>query len=310
MIVRTPRRARRPARLLVLALAATALLAACAGGSRNAGAAGQSQRPSEAEEPAVTAEPVHPAFTVTLPELEARLAATAAELRPAFAERFAPRILERPEYFLELLRQSFDEPEELFRLVDKEHALPEDYAPTDIVELNRYADRLILNRNDLSLRAIIMPDLFAMIEAARLDGILIDISSTYRSYQYQAGLFERHVQNLGREQAERVSARPGTSQHQLGTTVDFGSITPAFADTRAGRWLAANSRDFGFSLSYPDGYEELTGYSYEPWHFRYISRVGTELETQFFEGLQQHLLEFYRANAEWFRARLRDGGAS
>lgn len=258
----------------------------------------------------MTAEPVHPAFTVTLPELEARLAATAAELRPAFAERFAPRILERPEYFLELLRQSFDEPQELFRLVDKEHALPEDYAPEDLVDLNRYADRLILNRNDLSLRAIIMPDLFAMIEAARLDGILIDISSTYRSYQYQAGLFERHVQNLGREQAERVSARPGTSQHQLGTTVDFGSITPAFADTRAGRWLAANSRDFGFSLSYPDGYEELTGYSYEPWHFRYISRVGTELETQFFEGLQQHLLEFYRANAEWFRARLRDGGAS
>jgi D-alanyl-D-alanine carboxypeptidase len=250
---------------------------------------------------------IHPSFNVTAAELEERLRAAAEQLRPAFADRFLPEILERPQYFLELLKQTFQQDPAFYRLVDKEHALPEDYAPQDILSLNRYRDRLVLNRNDLSLRTVVLPDLFAMIEAARLEGITLDISSTYRSYSYQAGLFERHVANLGREQAERVSARPGTSQHQLGTTVDFGSITPAFADTTAGRWLAEHAQEYGFSLSYPNGYEDLTGYSYEPWHFRYISRTGTEIEAEFFAGLQQHFLEFYHSQADWFRNRLDAG---
>ena len=280
---------RRVAGISVLLGALSILASACEEGAA-----------SEAQE----AKPIHPAFEITPKELEEELTRLAADLPEAFGERAAPRILERPEYFLELLRQSFSEPEDLFRLVDKGHALPADYEPRDLVSLNRYADRLVLNRGDLSLRALILPDLFAMVEAARLDGIILDLSSTYRSYAYQAGLFQRHVDELGREEASRVSARPGTSQHQLGTTVDFGSVTPAFADTEAGRWLAEHAREFGFSMSYPDGYEALTGYSYEPWHFRFISRVGTELETEFFGGIQQHFLEFYAAGAAWLEERM------
>ncbi len=270
-----------------------------AGDAGSGGNAGSEPQIANAAE-----EPIHPAFDITREELEGQIRRAAAELRPPFGVAYAPAILSRPEYFLELMRQSFSEPPEFFRLVDKEHALPAGYEPEDLVDLNRYRDRLVLNRGDLSLRAVILPDLFAMVEAARLDGITLDLSSTYRSYDYQAGLFQRHVDNLGEEEAERVSARPGTSQHQLGTTVDFGSITPAFADTPAGRWVAEHAGEFGFSLSYPDGYEELTGYSYEPWHFRYISRVGTEIEAQFFGGLQQHFLEFYAHSAAWFRDRL------
>ena len=289
------------ARALALSVVGIALLAACAGDSGQ----GRESAESVAPEESATAEKlVHPSFSVTEEQMESHLASAAADLRPAFAERFAPRILARPQYFLELLRRSFQQDPDFYRLVDKQLKLPSDYAPTDTVPLNRFRDRLVLNRNDLSVRAVILPDLFAMIEAARQEGITLDVSSTYRSYDYQAGLFERHVANLGREEAERVSAQPGSSQHQLGTTVDFGSITPAFADTAAGRWLAEHAGRFGFSLSYPNGYEALTGYSFEPWHFRYISRIGTQLEAEFFDGLQQHFLEFYHSQAAWFRTRM------
>jgi D-alanyl-D-alanine carboxypeptidase len=113
-------------------------------------------------------------------------------------------------------------------------------------------------------------------------------------------LYERNVEQLGKEQADRESARPGTSQHQLGTTIDFGSITPAFADTEAGQWLFENGAAYGFSLSYPQGKESLTGYMYESWHYRYISRVGTKLQYHFFDDLQQVFLEFWHHNRDYF----------
>jgi D-alanyl-D-alanine carboxypeptidase len=263
------------------------------GGGRAGDAAVGGGTETAASESSDAPEYPHPRFEMTEPELAELLSAAPRETRRAVAER--------PQYFLELAAQLLQAPAEQLRLVDKEHPLPAEAVPEDLVVLDRYADVLTLNRRGLSLRAVIMPDLLAMAEAARQDGILLPISSTYRSYDYQAGLFERHVENLGEEEAARVSARPGTSQHQLGTTLDFGSITLAFADTAAGRWVAEHAADFGFSMSYPDGYEELTGYSYEPWHFRWIGRTATEMEAAFFGGLQQHMLEFWHQQAETLR---------
>lgn len=202
--------------------------------------------------------------------------------------------MENPYAFLDLAEKLLNEPRNLLRVVDKEHPLPEEYEPTDLVDLAEYDDELLLNREGLSLRRSIMDDLLAMVDAARKAGIELPISSSYRSYRYQAWLFDYWVEELGREEAERSSARPGTSQHQLGTTVDFGSVTNAFADTEAGRWVAENAHRFGFSLSYPDGYEELTGYKYESWHFRYIGRPAARMERTFFGGIQHRLLHFWR----------------
>jgi len=272
-----------------------------AGGSGTAGAADTTvaaDNPGAADSPvtgAVGNRP-HPAFDLTVAGLEALL-----ETAPESTQRAVSR---RPQYFLELAGALLDLPPAQLRLVDKQHALPADTVPNDLVELDRYADTLTLNRSGLSLRAVIMPDLLAMTEAARQDGILLPISSTYRSYEYQAGLFERYAEEMGVEEASRISARPGTSQHQLGTTVDFGSITLAFADTQAGRWLAEHAGEFGFSMSYPDGYEELTGYSFEPWHFRWIGRRATEMESAFFDGLQQHMLEFWDEHARTLRGHM------
>jgi D-alanyl-D-alanine carboxypeptidase len=137
-----------------------------------------------------------------------------------------------------------------------------------------------------------VPDLLAMNEAARQAGLELVHSSAYRSYEYQAEVYQRNIDALGKERADRESAQPGKSQHQLGTAIDFGSITDAFADTPEGRWLAEHAWEFGFSLSYPDGYEDVTGYRYESWHFRHISRIGTRLERDFFIGIQQYFLSF------------------
>ncbi len=147
-----------------------------------------------------------------------------------------------------------------------------------------------------------MPDLLAMVEAARQDGVDLVISSTYRSYQRQESIYNYHVRQYGKKQADRESAQAGKSQHQLGTTIDFGSITDAYADTEAGKWLAKKSSEYGFSLSYPQDMEWLTGYRYECWHFRYIGREGTEICDEFFMGIQQYYLEFLHNNRTRFES--------
>jgi D-alanyl-D-alanine carboxypeptidase len=153
-----------------------------------------------------------------------------------------------------------------------------------------------VSREGLLLRKIVIPDLMAMNEAAQNDGVVLQLSSAFRSYEYQKDVYERNVKQLGKDQADRESAQPGKSQHQLGTTVDFGSITDAFALSPAGIWLADNAWRFGFSLSYPEGLEWLTGYKYESWHFRYLTRAGAALEKEFFSSIQHYLLTFLADN--------------
>ncbi len=204
------------------------------------------------------------------------------------------RITANPAGFLERLDEILELPEELFIITDKTHDIGPDYIPSDLVDLSDYS--LHTSRDTMLLRDVVVPDAIAMSEAARQDGVKLLFSSTYRSYAYQEDVYNRNVRELGQEKADRESARPGASQHQLGTAVDFGSITDAFADTPAGKWLYENAWKYGFSLSYPDGYESLTGYRHEIWHYRYISRQAAYLERAFFDSLQHHLLYFLDAN--------------
>ena len=239
-------------------------------------------------------QPVHPSFDLSLQELEERIAAEPAGI--------SARISERPEYFLQLMTEALQLEEWALALVDKEHGLPEGYRPDDLIYLKDYP--LTLNRDSLQLSRVCMPDLLAMTEAARSDGVELVYSSTYRSYEYQKDLYENYVANYGQEEADRFSARPGTSQHQLGTTIDFGSITPEFGATDQGRWLKQHAWEYGFSLSYPEGMEELTGYMFEIWHYRYITRTGTRIERDFFGGIQQYLTEFMARHGSFFSEHL------
>lgn len=189
---------------------------------------------------------------------------------------------------------------ELLQLVDKTYGLTADYEPTELVSLNNY--KLRVSRNDLQLRHAIMDAVLAMDQAARADGVALVFSSAYRSYHYQDGLFTRYAGQHGEAQADRFSARPGHSQHQLGTAIDFGSIDDTFAETAAGKWMAENAWRFGFSLSYPQDMEERTGYIWESWHFRYITVPGARIERDFFGGIQQYFLEFLTEYRRGFTA--------
>lgn len=127
-----------------------------------------------------------------------------------------------------------------------------------------------------------------MAAAAKLDGFELIAFSTYRSYDYQTGLYERYVERDGTEAADRYSARPGYSEHQTGLAFDIGEVdneqyfaSSKFGETDAGKWVAANAHRFGFIMRYPEGKEKITGYMHESWHFRYIGiEIAEDIDKQ------------------------------
>jgi len=170
-------------------------------------------------------------------------------------------------------------PLSLLQLVDKQHPLPVGYSPGD---LQPVPPAYAAPGYSALLRTEALEALLELLDAAALDGHDIRVVSGYRSYQEQVTTYQSWVDRLGEEEANRVSAKPGYSEHQLGTTVDVGStdygwdLTEAFGATPPGQWLQANSATYGFVLSYPDGKESITGYAYEPWHFRFIGKAAAE----------------------------------
>ena len=174
--------------------------------------------------------------------------------------------------------------------MDKHTDLPADFIPRALTNLE--GTGLSLSKKGLSLRKPALDALLELDRSARSAGIVLAVSSTYRSFEYQTGVFARNVKEMGETEASRVSARPGQSQHQLGTAIDFGSIDNSFAKTKAGAWLEYNAARFGFSQSYPRGLEPVTGYLWESWHYRYIGIDAVALQNEYFGGIQQYLLEF------------------
>jgi D-alanyl-D-alanine carboxypeptidase len=194
----------------------------------------------------------------------------------------------------ETLREDDAAGQGLLTFVDKSHALSRDAIPGDLIPLaagKSYA----VGRDGLSLRSPAEAALDRMARAARSDGITLVASSTYRSYDYQKKVYERNVKEMGEAAASRESAKPGQSQHQLGTAVDFGSITDDFAETRASKWLTAHASEYGWSLSFPKGYEPVTGYRWESWHYRYIGPRAARLTDTWFGGVQQYMIEYVSA---------------
>lgn len=226
---------------------------------------------------------LHPAFPIDETLLREMVASLPLENRQY--------ILDRPQSFLEQLYQALRDSQELLVLVNKEHGLGPEFMPEDLTFLRDYP-ALTLSRQDHRLREPVIPPLLEMVAKAAEEGITLPISSTYRSYEYQERLFQRYVKQDGLKQAETYSARPGKSQHQLGTVIDFGSIDDSFAQTKAGKWVLANAGTYGFSLSYPRGMEDYTGYIWESWHYRYIGKKAAQLEAEYFGGIQERMLRF------------------
>lgn len=171
--------------------------------------------------------------------------------------------------------------DDLLVLVNKEYQLPSTYIPPDLVSICPTVTNIrCVNNSNFLIRAILINDLQDLVNNAVNDAIDLSVRSAYRSYSVQIGTYNHWLSVNGGSvaAADRISARAGHSEHQLGTVIDFSTneirdgLGGTFASTRASKWLADNAYKYGFVISFPQGYENITGYSYESWHYRYIGR--------------------------------------
>ncbi|GED13681.1 hypothetical protein AMI01nite_16720 [Aneurinibacillus migulanus] len=162
-------------------------------------------------------------------------------------------------------------------LVNKKRNLPADYEPTDLVVPN-VAFSFAGDSPKKQLRRSAARALEALFAQAKKDRIDLKAVSGYRSYSTQKAIFSRNAKKKGKEVANRTSAYPGQSEHQTGLAMDVSSASVSygleqrFGNTKEGKWLAKNAPAFGFIIRYPKDKESITGYSYEPWHIRYVGK--------------------------------------
>jgi zinc D-Ala-D-Ala carboxypeptidase len=166
---------------------------------------------------------------------------------------------------------SIDAAASLWLVVNKRRPLGGTYIP-DVVPVP------VAHTNAPLLRRMASDAVVALFAAARSDGVQLASNSAYRSYADQKSIYERNVQQLGLQTADHLTAHPGCSEHQTGLAIDIGalsgrcSLDVCMADQPEGKWLAQHAWRYGFLLRYPSDKVAVTGYQYEPWHFRYLGR--------------------------------------
>jgi D-alanyl-D-alanine carboxypeptidase len=189
---------------------------------------------------------------------------------------------------------STSDPASLWVIVNKQHPLqPKTYIPADLIVPN-VPLRLANTAEQMHFRKAGQADLETLFADAKTAGLSMTLGSGYRSEAYQEQLYTGYIKSDGQAAADRSSARPGYSEHQTGLALDFDradmkcSLEACFADTDEGKWLAANAYKYGFLLRYPADKEQVTGYEYEPWHYRYVGKeLALELHDKHIETLEE-----------------------
>lgn len=151
-------------------------------------------------------------------------------------------------------------------LVNRYYKLEDNFLPNDLVDISvqfAYANQKIREEvNNAYLQ---------MARKARQDGITLIVSTSFRDYEKQTRLYESAVRQNGEAVADTLTARPGYSEHQTGLALDiFTRGDKNFEETEAYAWLKENCYQYGFIERYPQDSEEITGFSFEPWHYRYV----------------------------------------
>ena len=165
-------------------------------------------------------------------------------------------------------------------IVNKPYSLPSSFAPNNLESINGYIKIV-----DFAKKAF--DELKSDAKAA---GLNIYASSGYRSYQDQEYIYNNYVRMDGQEAADTYSARAGFSEHQTGLVLDLNTVDISFDNTNERNWLRDNSYKYGFIIRYPKGKENITGYTYEPWHIRY---VGKKLAKEIYNNGDYLTLEEY-----------------
>lgn len=169
-------------------------------------------------------------------------------------------------------------PNNILVLVNKNNQLSYDYIPNNLEKISlEYAteDKYLQKEAKMAFEALS--------KDAKKMGYYIIATSTYRSYEYQDKLYNYYIDTKGLKYADLCSARPGHSEHQTGLAVDvMGSNKDydLFAESIEFNWMKNNAHKYGFILRYPKGKEKITGFKYEPWHYRYI---GTSVAKYIYE---------------------------
>ncbi|MDY0395268.1 M15 family metallopeptidase [Virgibacillus halophilus] len=185
-------------------------------------------------------------------------------------------------------------PYEILSLVNKNHALPSDFVPKDLVT----PDIPFPFTEDLPKKQVRKPAAKAlekMFAAAKKDGVNLYGQSGYRSYERQESLFSAYAEKDGKAAANKYSARPGQSEHQTGLAMDVTSpdiqfdINENFANTKEGKWLAEHCDEYGFIIRYPKSKEDITKYEYEAWHVRYVGKKAAKQITKNNSTLEEYL---------------------
>lgn len=168
-------------------------------------------------------------------------------------------------------------------LVNKEHSLEKDFVPENLIitdnnesNFHKYIDSSVKPM----ISSEIYPYFKKMQEDALKENIHIIVDSGYRSYEYQEKVYEALVKKIGNESAIKKVALPGCSEHQTGLAIDIAYIRNNVYTDDVGeddletKWLFNNAYKYGFILRYPKGKENITGFMFEPWHYRYVGDIA------------------------------------
>lgn len=171
------------------------------------------------------------------------------------------------------------EPSSYSFIVNKNNKLTKNYIPNDLELLDtKYSCKEKYLRHDAKIA------FEKMAKEAKLNGYNIIAVSAYRSYEYQYKLYNNYVTTKGFYYADIASARAGHSEHQTGLSVDISDLTldyDNFEKTKEFLWVKDNAHKFGFIMRYPKAKFHITGFKYEPWHYRY---VGTSIATYIYNN--------------------------
>lgn len=163
-----------------------------------------------------------------------------------------------------------DVSKDILILVNKYYSLDEEYHYGELVKM----DTKYSNHTDSMLSSVAYDAFKKLVDDAEKEGFYIRNNSSYRSFSYQKNLYNNYVKSNGQSWADSWSARPGHSEHQTGLALDVAVKSDLsigkFGNSKEFNWMKDNSYKYGFILRYPEGKEYITGYGYEPWHYRYV----------------------------------------